>query len=45
MVVVDPKKSIRITVNPIERNPSTKELANYFRSELKKKNFGEEVEL
>ena len=45
MVVVDPKKSIGLTVNRIEPEPSTKELADYFRSELKKRNHAENLEL
>ena len=45
MVVVDPKKTVRVTADPIEGNPSTKKLAEYFRSELKKRNHTENLEL
>ena len=45
MVVVDPKKTVRLTAEPIEHEPSTKELAEYFRSELKKRNHVENLEL
>ena len=45
MVIVDPKKTVRVTAEPIEHEPSTSKLAEYFRSELKKRNHTENLEL
>jgi len=39
MVTVDPKKTVRVTAEPIESDPSpSKELSDHMRLELKNKN-------
>lgn len=45
MTAVDPKKTVRVHLDPIERNQPTAKLANYFRSELKKRSRVEDVDL
>ena len=43
MVTVDPKRTVRIKADPIEQNQSTAKLANYLKSELKKRSQVEEL--
>ena len=45
MTNVDPKKTVRIKADPIEQNQPTAKLANYFRSELKKRSKIQDVDL
>lgn len=45
MVTVDPKKTVRVQVDPIEQNQSTNKLANHFRTELKKRSQVQDVDL
>lgn len=44
MVVVDPKKTVKITVMP-EGDTQNNKLADYMRSELKKRNPSENIKL
>jgi len=45
MVTVNPKNTIRIQSDPIEDNKPARKLAEHFRSELKKRNNMENIEL
>ena len=45
MVTVDPKKTVRIHIEPIEQNQPAVKLENYLRSELKKRSKIEDVDL
>ena len=45
MTAVSKDKTVRVHVPPIEQNQSTAKLANYFRSELKKRSKIEDVDL
>lgn len=45
MTVVSKNKTIKIQADPIEQNQPTAKLANYFRSELKKRSRVEDVDL
>ena len=45
MVTVDPKKTVRIKVDPIPESNTTHELANYMRGQLKKRSKIQDVDL
>ena len=45
MVTVDPKKTVRVHVDPIDQNQSTNELAQYMRDTLKKRSQVQDVDL
>ena len=45
MTAVSKDKTVRVQADPIEQNQPTAKLANYFRSELKKRSKIEDVDL
>lgn len=44
-MIIEKGKSVRVTAEPINDEPTTEELAEFFRSELKKKNKIQDIEL
>jgi len=45
MVTVDPKKTVRIQVDPVDPSQKTHELAQYMRDTLKKRSQVQDVDL
>ena len=45
MTAVSKSKTVRVQADPIEQNQSTAKLADYFRSELKKRSGIQDVDL
>ena len=43
MVVVEPRKTVKITAEPLSQDESSTKLAEYFRSELRKRQQVDEV--